>query len=226
MKGAIKFIMISVGLLLIGIAVAAIVFREQAAGLARARIARKVSHVFGTEADLARISVAPLKRALVLHELVVNNPPEFKAGNAVRCRRLSLVPDWRTVFQQTLTIHEMRLEGTEIGLRYETGRGTNLGRLAQHALDLAETDPPGRRLRVERLVCEEARLRLDSNLTPKSPIPLRLAAFDVENLEKGEGISAAKLSSILMRSLVLEVVTLKGLLRPVAGLLREELGSG
>ncbi len=222
MKAAVRLIMTTVGLVLIAIAVGAIVLREQAGEFAKGRVARQMSHVLGTDTSVERISISPFERAIVLHRLAVKNPPEFKSGDAIRCEKLSLVPDWRTVFGRSPTVHELRLEGTEIDLRYELGRGSNLGMLSQHAADLAKTNPPGRRLRIERLRSEAAKMRLDSNITPKSPVSFQVAAFEVDNLDDGEGISAAKLSSVVLRSLVLEVITVKGLLRPVVSLLTGE----
>lgn len=222
MRAAIRLIMIVVGLTLLGVAVGAVVFRGQVERLARERLQERLGHVVESEVRIEAIRPAPLEYGVALVGVEVDNPAAFKAGPAIRCGRILLRPDWRTIFNKTLTLEQILVEDAEIHLRHELGQGTNLGALAQQAARLSEAQQQGRMVIVREFACKEAKMRLTSNLTP-APIPMTLSPFKLGEIREGRPVSTAKLTAVFLRSLVVETLTLKGLLRPVVDLLGNEV---
>lgn len=229
MRAALKFIMIAVGLALIGLTLAAIVFSIRFEDVLRAEAQDRLSHILGVDVTLESIRLAPVHKGVKIMGLTVENPPSFKQGSAVVCERVVIMPQLRSVFSRTPTIKKIVMEGTRVNLRYEVGEGTNLGHLSKQARNLAETQGGktgwfgARQIRVREFTCSGAKMQIRSMLTAEVPISLNIAPFTIEELSEDTPVSPAKLSSIVLRSLVMEVITLKGLLRPVKNLLEKEV---
>ncbi len=225
MKSALKTVMIVVGLVLIGISVGAVVITTQMEDRICDRLAARLARDFGTEVSLEEVRLVPWRRGVELIGLTIANPPQFKEGHALRFERILVQPVLRTLFSDTLTLSRVVLEGAEVNLRYELGDGTNLGRLGRQAADRAATNPEGRHVRVRECRCEGAKVRLKANLLPTPAVPIKIAPFTMKELDEDRPVSTPKLAAVFVESLVLEIVTLKGLLRPVGNLLRKEADS-
>ena len=229
MKAAIKFIMISVGLTLLAVAIGAIVFSTQLEGMLRTAAEDHLGYLFETDVHVEAIRIAPVRKGVKVLGLTLQNPPSFKEGAAIYCERLLVLPQFRSLFSREPVIREVALEGLKVNVRHEVGEGTNLGYLAKRARSLAETQDEGeegsngRLFRVRQFTSTGARMKVSSNMVPGVPLTVKVEPFVVEELTEGEPVTPAKLSAVFLRSLVLEVVTLKGFLRPVARALRKEV---
>ena len=73
------------------------------------------------------------------------------------------------------------------------------------------------------LRCEDAQVRLSTNIIPLASVGMNLVSIHLEDLNDSRPISAGALTSILLRSLIGEIVTLDGLLDPIAKPLIREL---
>lgn len=224
-RSFLKFIMIAIGLILIGLGVAGILFLPRLERFAVGKVETRLGLILDTEVKLGAIRPATMGRGIELRGLTVRNPETFKAGDAIQCGRILLRLDPRTLFSRNPVIEQIDLEDLDVHLRHEAGDGTNLGYMNKRASDLAAKDPSKTRILVRRIECRGARMKLDSNVLPLPGISMDLAPFTIENPGEGKPISTAKATSIFLRSLIIETVTLKGLLAPLADLLRGELGS-
>ena len=75
MKAAIKFIMISVGLTLLAVAIGAIVFSTQLEGMLRTAAEDHLSHLFETDVHVEAIRIAPVRKGVKVLGLTIQNPP-------------------------------------------------------------------------------------------------------------------------------------------------------
>lgn len=228
MKAAIKFVMIVVGLALIAVSVAGLIFSSRLEGLLRPRLESRLGHIMGTDVEIAALQIAPARRGIELIDVTVLNPPSFKLGPALECKKITVRPVLQSLFSSAPAIEEILLDGMIIHLRYELGEGTNLGYLARQAASLAEQPATGwpimrRALRVNSIRCSVADMKIRSNVTPGIPLSLRIEAFELKDVGDGRPVSAAKLTSIILKSILMEVVTLKGLFRPLVDLIRGEV---
>jgi hypothetical protein len=224
MRAALKAIIIITGLVLIAMSAVPLFLgarSDTAAGLLRERLEAGFSHAFGSDAELESIRLRPFRNECELRGLTLDNPPPFKAGEALSCGRVLIKLDYRTIFSGTPVIDRIVLEETRAEIRYRPGEGTNLGTLAKQASALAEAlEASGktRRWRVRAFEVQGAKVYL-----PGVPVPFNVAPFTVRELESGEPVSAAKLAAVALKSLIMETLTLKGLLSPAANLLRDEI---
>lgn len=223
-RSFLKFIMIAIGLVLIGLGVAGMLFLPRVERFAVGKAESRLGLILDTEVKVGAIRPAPMGRGIELRGLIVRNPEPFKAGDALECGRILLRLDPRTLFSRNPAVEQIDIEDLVIYLRHEAGNGTNLGYMAKRASDLAAQGTSKTRILVRRIECPGARMKLESNVLPLPAVSMELAPFSLENLGDGKPISTAKATSIFLRSLIIETVTLKGLLRPLADLLRGELG--
>ena len=227
MKAVIKFVMIVVGLGLIAVSVAGLIFSSRLEGRLRPRLESRLGHIMGTDVEIAALRIAPARRGIELSDVTVLNPPSFKLSPALECKKITVRPVFQSLFSSAPTIEEILLDGMTIHLRYELGEGTNLGHMARQAATLAEQPATGwsmmrRPVRVNAVRCSGADMKIRSNVTPGVPLSLRIEAFELKDVGEGRPVSAAKLTSIILKSILMEAVTLKGLFRPIVDLIRDE----
>ena len=183
------------------------------------------------DTQIESLSVQPLKHTLVLNGLKVANPPDFEEGPAMLLEQVYVEVDPATLFSATPVIQRILVENGDVYLRYKPGTGTNLGCLAERASNRKENEAPAkwripwgreRRFIVGEFRCSGARITLSKNPLAKSWLNLQVAPFSVQ-LTEGDHFTSGDIGSVFVRSMVGEVLTLKGLLRPVAKRLKEEL---
>ena len=84
------------------------------------------------------------------------------------------------------------------------------------------SDGPGREFIIQELRCEGATVAMSSNLVPSSGVKVEVAPFTMTEISNSQPISTADLSAVFIRSLIRQTLSTKGLLRPIADLLRGE----
>lgn len=226
MKAVLKFIFTSAGLVLILIGVAALLLYSRAAGLGISRIEKAVANAFSTPVTIERVSFSPLNAAVEVHGFSARNPAGYQEGPAIECERIHIEFDPASLISGRPVIRRMRLDGTDIYYRHELGEGTNIGTLARTAAERAESRL-GPKILVRELVCENAEVHFSTDLVPLTRVSVDLVTVRLENVGAGEPVSAPKLTSIFLRSVTKEVLTLNGLTTRLLGPLRreaEELG--
>lgn len=224
MKAVLKFGFTALGLVLILIGIGGIVVYTQAERFASKSIAEMLSSSFESRAELASISIAPTKKALILNDVVLWNPSKFKEGEAFSCKRVIVKFDPFSLFSDSLVIDQLTFIDVKINYRYELLQGTNIGALADKLETVAELDSATPRFIIKNVRCRDAKVVFSTNLVPKMNIDMNLVTIELNDLEDKKPINAAKASSIILRSIIKETLTLKGLLNPVLKQLRKESG--
>ena len=233
LRNLLKFVVTAVGVGLILVAVAALLAAMRLDTLAQAAVVRHVSQAYLTEVTVDGVQVAPLRQTIKIEGLTVFNPPTFKKGPALHFDRVVLGIDAKSLLSDRPTIRQVAIEGGRVNLRYELGKGSNLGRLAKNAAQAAggAADEGGEvpvqeaptRVWVDEVVCRGFEVGASSNLVPFVSASMNLARFTLPEVSEGKPVSAPHIASVLLRSVMKEIVTLKGLLRPVGSLLRREI---
>ena len=233
MRSCLKTLMIGTGILLILVAVAVILAVTQLKTVARTGIERSLGIAFLTDVSLEDVDVGLRDGRLELHNLVVGNPASFRSGPAMEFETVTVDMDLKTVFSQTPTIDRIVVRRANVNLRHELADGTNLAMLARHASRFSkgggkgeaesafeEAGGLGREFIIKELRCEDVTVAMSSNLIPKSGLKVEVAPFTLTEISKDRPVSTAEVSAIFIRSLIKETLSAKGLLRPIADLLR------
>ena len=223
MRRILKAIVITVGLVLIGIAVVAILLSNHVADILRQNIREDIASLFNTDTELHSLRFAPLRRGIALEGLTIYNPTAFKSGPALRCESVVVQFELMKLFSERPSIRKIFVDGIEVLLRHEIGEGTNIGQLARTASRVPDEATSGRALIVRDFESREGKFTIDTNLVPGPGLSMRMAPFKLEEVSEGNTITPAKVSALFLKNLVAEALLLKGLLRPVANKLRSEL---
>lgn len=221
MKSFVKFALTSVGLVLILLGVIGILVLTQAQNLLTNSVDEILTEAFGSSASVKGVSLKPAQRMLVLHEFVLSNPEGFSPGDALRCERIELRLKPRTLLTKSPVIEIMDIKGADILYRYELGRGTNIAAIARSLSETKGDDAPT--FKVEKLRCRDAKLHMSANFIPGPDVVLNVVTIRLENLENGAPITTAEATSIFLRSVLVETLTVKGLLRPIFNKIRGEV---
>ncbi len=221
MKSFIKFALTSVGLVLILIGVIGIFVLTQAQQLLTNAMDEVLTDAFGSSASVKSVSLSPGNRALVLHEFALANPEGFAPGDALKCARIELRVKPGTFLTGAPSIETMDIKGADIDFRYELGRGTNIAAIARALSQEPVEDAPA--FKVEKLRCRDAKIHFSANVIPGANLPLNVVTIRLDNLENGAPITAAQTTSIFLRSVLMETLSIKGLLSPVFAKVRGEV---
>ncbi|MBM3290307.1 MAG: hypothetical protein FJY92_09165 [Candidatus Hydrogenedentes bacterium] len=230
MKSIFRFIVTSIGLLLIVMAVGAIMLGTQAGGVADAALERLIGYVYQTEVTIDHVVFLPRERAVLVQGLTIHNPPPFKTGPAIAMGELLVRVDPMTLLSSKPVVREAVMRDAEIYVRYEIGRGANLGKLDENARRF-KTSPPtaqgpmlaSREYVINSFRSEKAKLDISASFVPGSSLQLDIAPFTLEDLSSQTPVSTTQIGSLFIRSLLREAVTVRGLMKPVADKLNDEL---
>jgi uncharacterized protein involved in outer membrane biogenesis len=220
MKNVLKFGMTALGLLLILIGVAAIVAYTQIDRFGYPLMADALSEAFGQKVSIGAVRFAPMRQSLIIEDMSVANPPAFKDGDAIHCDKVEIVLDPKTVFAQTPVIRKLEIEGADIYYRHEVKDGVNIAQMMRDA-DAAREQK--RRFYVRELAAENAEVHFSTNLIPIGQVGLNVVNVRLKDLAEGEAIGTGKIVSVFLRSVIVETLTLKGLLTPLIAPLRGAL---
>ncbi len=206
MRSFFKFVLTGIGLVLILIGVGALLIFTQAHDFFSARIGDVMSEAFGAKADISGMRVSVRRHALVLKDFTLANPPGYPEENALTCAQVYVVISPKTLISREPVVELLDLQGATVRVHHKLGTGSNLGVLAQ-TLAAAE----GRvSFKVETLRCVDGRIYLSSSLIPGAEMPYPLSKVEIKNLDSGQPVNAAKSTAIFLRTVLTDVVTLKG----------------
>jgi len=228
MLGTLRFIMTAIGLILIGIGVVGMLVLTQGNDFVCAELETRLSRLFGTKATIEELGVEWLDGAIALRGVTLENPEQFKEGPAVEIEEVVVAFNAATIFAPNPVIERLATKGTLINLRYQIGKGTNVGALLKHAQEAGAeaTGVPGvfhREVIVQRVDCQEAKVKLKNLILPTPPATLNVAPFTIEEVDASNPVRAGKVAAIFLRSVAREAITLKGMLGPVKNLLERDL---
>lgn len=218
--------MIAIGLALLATAVAGVAASPYLAGLVRKELGIRLGAIVGAEATIGGLSVDPRRAAVLLRDIAIANPESFGEGPAVACAVARIELDPGSLFAQPIRVRRVHVAGVGVTLQWNPGQGTNLGGLLAHARAAAEKEPRSAfpPVLVEELVCAGGTVTPRNKLLAALPLNLDIAPFTVRGLDKDGPVRPGRLVGIALRSLIREILTVKGLLSPVIDLLRREGG--
>lgn len=234
MKRLVKALLTLLGLVLVAAGVGAILLLGPGQKACKKPIEENLTRAMGAPATIESVSLAPWRQQMELRGLVVSNPQGFKEGPAMQFDRIIVTVDLRSLLSKTPTVESAVLQGGRVFLRYEVGKGTNLQRLAENAAQANSTDEGQKEgsagffdfrkeFVIKDLSLEEAHVELSSNLLPLSSVELDLVSFSLHDVSKDKPVNTADLTVVVLRSLLKEVVTLKGILAPIAEAVGKEV---
>ncbi|HOF40194.1 MAG TPA: hypothetical protein PLD73_08980 [Candidatus Hydrogenedentes bacterium] len=242
MRSCLKTLMVSIGIVLILIAILLLLAATQLKTVARSGIERTLSFAFLTDVSVESVDLVLQEGHVELHNLTVNNPASFRSGPAMELGTIVADLDLKTLFSATPTLRSLVIRDVRVNLRHELAEGANLVMLARHASRFSKPDGaagetadkstskrPARAARefiIQELRCEGATVLMSSNLIPLSRVQVEVAPFTITEFSNNRPVSAADLSAIFIRSLIRQTLSTKGLLRPIADLLRGEEDAG
>lgn len=218
MKSFFKILLTGIGLVLILIGVGALLVFTQAHDFFSARIGNVMSEAFETKASISGIRVSVRRHALVLKDFTLANPPGFPDENALSCAQVYIVMSPKSLISREPVVEMLDLQGATLRVHHKMGTGSNIGVLAK---TLAEAE--GRvSFKVETLRCVNGNLFLSSSLVPGAEMPYPLSKVEIKDLDSGKPVNAAKSTAIFLRTVLKDVVTLKGVGASIMDALRGE----
>lgn len=228
MKGCLKVSLTVIGLILILIAVGVLLLLSKAENHLRDGVQKAFEYATGADVELESVHAFPWRQTVEFRGLDFLNPPPFKDGAAIHLDRVSLLFDLRSIFSQAPRIRRILVDGARVNIRYEAGRGTNLGALTKHSEQPPESpsaqQQDSRRFLIDEFVCKGAKVALSANVAPVPPVSFELAPFKLSGDVGQRAVTTTEATSLFLRTLMRETLTMKGLLKPVASLIQGELG--
>ncbi len=231
--------MVGAGILLILVAVLLILAATQLKTVVRSGIEKSLSIAFLTDVTVQDVDIKLHEGHIEIHNLVVNNPASFRAGPAMEFGTVIADVELKTLFSRTPTITRVVVKDAYVNLRHELAEGANLLMLARHAGRFSKSegngedgsataapDGSGREYIIKELYCETTTVAMSSNIIPKSGLKVEVEPFTLTGISQERPVSTAEISAIFIRSLIKQTLSTKGLLRPIADMLRGEAEEG
>ncbi|HEO72631.1 MAG TPA: hypothetical protein ENN80_15345 [Candidatus Hydrogenedentes bacterium] len=236
---------IAVGLILVLAAMGAVVLFLRLEEMTKAGLELQLSYMFMADVTIGAAKISHVGHTLELSDVEIGNPPAFRKGPAMHFNTILVSYAPWSFFTRTPTLHRILVQDGDVHLRYELGEGTNLSALADNVINLEtpaadsgrdqapkpewglDAMPRGlrRKLKVAEFSCERTKIHLSTNMIPLSSVSMNLAPFRLKELTEGKPVSVPRVAFLFVRSLMIETLSLKGLLRPVAKMLRSDVES-
>lgn len=230
MKAIFRFVVTTIGLVLIVMAIGAILFSTQAGAVADAAFERMLGYIYQTDVTIDHVTFLPRERAMLVQGLTIQNPPPFKAGPAIEMGELLVTVAPTTLLSSQPVVKEVLMKDAEFYIRYEVGRGSNLGKLDENARRFNTSQPASskpvlatREYVIKSFRSEKATLDVSANFVPGTSLQLDVAPFTLDDLSSSNPVSTMDIGTLFIRSVLREAISVRGLLKPVADKLNDEL---
>jgi hypothetical protein len=228
-KALLKFVFVTAGLVLLLIAVVVLFVMLRLDDAVQAATERAIEYAYETEVSIDGVDVSLGDGTMTIDGLTVYNPDPFPEGPALRFETIVVSFEVGTLFSNTPTINEMVLYDTTVSARWDPGRGTNLERLVQNAERVAGETSPGapwaarKGFLIKELRSERATVLLTTNLIGGAEVPLDITPFIFKDVSRENSVELGSMIGILVRSLIKEGLSLKGMFVPMLEKLRDML---
>lgn len=227
----IKLIMNFVGTVLIATAVLVIIFSSRIEEGLKKEAETRLSRTLNTQVTIEVLEIALLRKSFELKGITILNPEGFKVGQAVEIPRITVQVNLFSIFRPVVIVDEVTVRDAYLDLRYELGRGTNLGKILE-ASNAPREKPTGllarifldKQLAVSRLSVSGAKVHVKTLLPIPSDATLEVPAFVVEESEEGEPVTGAQIVPVLIRNVIAQALNTTGLLKPIRDLLNLKAG--
>lgn len=229
MKSVLKFLATAIGLVLVLVAIMAIFMSAQFTNTLDGSIERTLGYIYQTQVTVDDVSLAPSRRTLTIEGITVFNPEPFRAGPAMEIGEVVITANPLAFMRDTPSFDEIVIKDAKVHLRYEAGRGTNLGKLDQSAArlggsgaDMRGDKQAQRRFLIRKFRCDAAHVELEANFLPGPRLAFDIEPFEMDEVSGDARVSTMELCLLFIRSIFRESLSLRGLMRPVAEKLSEE----
>ena len=215
MKGFFKILAVVLGLILIGISVAAFLLAGPLSTFAAGRFSASLGKSLGSEVSIEGFRFVPEKMGFEIDTVDIGNPEPFEKDTALRCSKVLIQPQFRSLFADTVILRRVRIEGGVMHVRYRPGTGTNIAALRDRAETLSEeSEESDSGVLVKTLEVGPSEVRIT-----RLEVPVNVAAFQVNDVSKGRALPPVKAFSVLFRTMSSEILSVKGVLDPVEKLI-------
>lgn len=234
MKSCLKTLMIGLGLVLLFVGAIGLLAASQAKSWARTGVERSLTAAFGAPVVVESVSWTFGAPGIALLGVEVANPEGFPEGAAVRCSRVEARIDPATWMSGTPEIALLEVEGAEVYVEYDLLKGSNVGTLLENAERVSALIDRGRGEDERRFVIREFRngpavVNVRSGMLTDQAMEVEIEPFTMQDVGADRPLTSGEVGSLVLRNVLRESVGFKGLLKPVADLLRDVadgLGAG
>jgi uncharacterized protein involved in outer membrane biogenesis len=241
MKTFFKSIVIVIGLLLIATTLGTFFLGGSLKGMTKKTMEQMLTRAFGSKATVDRVSISPISQTVELYGVKIENPETFAEGAAMHFDKILVKLDAKTLLTDTPTIPKVTIDGAELNLSLELGRGFNFDALANKAKEVKGamgTIDPGKKstdasktevasesaspaIRLEELQVEKSHLNVSSSLLPEKQVKLDIEPFSIKGTAGDQSPTPGRIAALFIESLMQQVKT-NELLSP----LHEFMGGG
>jgi uncharacterized protein involved in outer membrane biogenesis len=211
MPKSLKLSLVAVGLLIAVAAVVAWLVLDNLDRIVTNAIEDTSSAATGTRVDVDGLHIALRAAEGEIAGLVIDNPPGFDSGHAIRFEDIRLVLDAGTLLDDTVRVRELRVGAADVNLEQKGSAQSNLQTLIDNVSAYSgppsedKSDAESRNIVIDEFVLEQARLHLSSELLGDAELELpRIRATDVGS-DAASATAADALEEIL-RPIVAEAL--------------------
>jgi hypothetical protein len=228
LKAALKFILTSVGLLLIGLNLGVVLLLTRFEGVLRDGLTHQAGQILKADVHLEAVRVDWAEQALVFKGVTVFNPEGFSDREVLKIESVWVRPSLLTVFSKTPEIREIALENAAVQLQYKPGSGTNLGAMMAHARAWGDEQAEGARwtlgrpMAIRMLRSNPVPLGVRSVDSTGPEASLSVDAFSLTDPAGDTPVSGARVIHLILRSLMKRVTQVESLEEPARELLLGE----
>lgn len=204
MKALIKFILTSIGLVLILISVGLLLFGKHLEPLLRMQGERVLTQIFGGDVSIEGIKAAPLQAGFALSGLRIENPEPFPREPALSCQQVTVWLEPASLVTRRPVLRQVLIEEAEFHLRPGEGKGNNFTALEDAAAAYADAQQKAGwpEVEVHELRCEESLLRV----SPGSPMPTTLPPFATTPTAGDDALPLPSLPGVVLKHLAEKIV--------------------
>ena len=229
MRAALKFIVVTTGLLLIACTLGAFFLGGSFGGFAKSGMEDLLTRAFGAPTTVQGLSISPLDQNIELRGVSVENPEHFSEGSALTFDRVLVNYDWKTLLSKEPTIPKISVSGADVNVRHELGRGLNMNALQEAAtksLTALGLQQPGQTaepsdeplIRLEELEVTDSTMHVTSNILPEQNVEIPLEPFTVSNTTDGRAEQAGQVGAKFLQALMKQAASVDSLIQPVKDL--------
>ena len=229
MKSCLKTLMIGLGLILLLVGALGLLAVSQAQSWAKTGVERSLTAAFGAPVAVVSASWTYGAPGIAIVGVEVANPEGFPEGAAVRCGEVRARIDPATWMSGTPEIALLEVEGAEVYVEYDLLKGSNVGTLLENAERLSALIDRGRGEDERRFVIREFRsgpavVCVRSGMLTDRAMEIEIEPFTMQDVGADRPLTSGEVGSLVLRNVLRESVGFKGLLKPVADLLRDVAG--
>jgi len=204
-----------IGIVLIIISLGMMAFLAPLGTYAARLLENRIGAALHTEVRIGNVRVAA-PAAIEFTDVAVMNPGSYEQGPALTVDRLRLDFELSSIVSRAPTIRSITIDGGTLLVHRRLAGGTNINALVEAALASAgnETTQKGRTCIVESLRVEGMRVRLRTDPIP-IPVSMAMAPLTVDDLPERGALTVPEVSALVLRSLLSELLSLRGLIGPV-----------